>query len=86
MNLIVLLLQRNLFILFIIKSVGSKNISFNSLKSNIIVKFHLNNLFFSMRNNFFIYEPKIFSSLSKDVKNEEMISNFGQLNSISISC
>ena len=33
---IAFLLRRNLFILFITKSVGSKNISFSSFKSNII--------------------------------------------------
>ena len=37
-NLIVFLLIRYLFILLMIKSVGSRNISFSSLKSNIFCK------------------------------------------------
>jgi len=43
---IVFLLQRNLFILLIIKSIGSKNISCNSLKSNINKKLILTTFFF----------------------------------------
>ncbi len=70
----VLLVLRNLFILLIIKSVGSKNISFNSFKSNIILQnLTLTSKFFLREVYIFIYEGKHFHHKKKNVKNEEMI-------------
>ena len=52
-NLIVLFLLSNLLILSIIKSVGSKNISFSSLNSNILSKnYILTTIFFYVKRIF----------------------------------
>ena len=69
-----------------IKSVGSKNISFSSFKSNIIQNFILT-IKFLLRGVYIVNSTtKLFSYHAKNVKNGKMIINLGEFISISISC
>ena len=56
-----------------IRSVGSKNISFSSLKSNISLNLYFNNEFFFRGVYIIIYTVKLFSYQQKNVNNEKMI-------------
>ena len=61
-----------------IKSVGSKNISFSSLKSNIYKNLILT-IKFSIRGVYIVNcTSKLFSYKEKNVKNRKMISNLGE--------
>ena len=72
--------------LLIIKSVGSKNISFSSFKSNIFQNSILTIIFF-LRDRYIVNcTTNLFSYHQKNVKNGKMIRNLGEFNSISISC
>ena len=73
----VLLLQRNLFILLIIKSVGSKNISFSSLKSNIFKKYTITIKFFFRGVFLLIALQNYFQIMQKMLKMGKMIINLG---------
>ena len=66
---IVLLLERDLFILLMIKSIGSKNISFNSFKSNILQNSILASEFLLRGVHIVNYTGKLFSYQAKNVKN-----------------
>ncbi len=69
-----------------IKSVGSKNIIFSSLKSNIFQNFILTTESF-LRGVYIVnYTAKLFSYQESNVKNRKMILNLGEFTSISISC
>ena len=59
--------------LVMIRSVGSKNISFSSLKSNIFLNLYSNNEFFFRGVYIIIYTVKLFSYQQKNVNNEKMI-------------
>ena len=69
-----------------IKSVGSKNISFSSFKSNINQRLSLTIKIFLRGFYIVISTTKLFSYHAKNVKNEQMIRNLGEFASISISC
>ena len=69
-----------------IKSVGSKNIRFNSLISNISQNSILTTYFY-LRGVYIVNcTTKLFSYHPKNVKNEEMIRNLGEFTSVSIPC
>ncbi len=69
-----------------IKSIGSKNISLSSLKSNISKNFIITFNFF-LRGVYIVKcTTKLFSYHAKNVKNGKMIRNLGEFTSISISC
>ena len=69
-----------------IKSVGSKNISFSSLKSNIFQNFILTTKSF-LRGVYIVKcKAKLFSYPAKNVKNGKNDLYRGEFTSISISC